>query len=267
MNGNILLVDDEVELIKELEWQLTGRSYNVKTSESGQKALAILEECEKDVMIVDIRMPEMNGIEVIKRAREISFDLQCIVLTGYADMETAAAAMRVGAVNFLCKPRDVTINVLDAAIQEAMNKLALIQKLREKEKSLEVANAELKRLNEKLYNDNQDLNKKMADIKLRQLLAIVMDSCVEYYRLAMGKTKTELADESGIWALTEDINGVFPKTMNKYLKLDTIPKKRPNCNAVSQTARFILSQKTSTPYPEEKKRLESLLEQLKNLMH
>ena len=266
MKGDVLLVDDEVELTEELKWQLAGRTYHVTTAESGKKALEILSQRPMDVMIVDIRMPGMNGIEVMEQARNIRPDIQCIVATGYADIETAAAAMRLGAVNFLCKPRDVTVNVMDAAIQEAMSKLALIRAVREKEKKLEDANAELKRLNEQLHSDNKNLSQEMDRIKLRQLLAITIDNAIQYYRLTTGKTKIDLAEESGIWAVTQDVNGLVPKTLNKYLKIDTIPKKRPNWNAVAQTVRFVLSRKTANPCPEEKEKLEALLEELTNRM-
>ncbi|VEN75068.1 conserved hypothetical protein [Candidatus Desulfarcum epimagneticum] len=267
MKGNVLLVDDEIELIEELKWQLAGRAYHVSLAESGQKGLDILKKEPIEVMIVDIRMPGMNGIEVIELSREIAPDLQCIVATGYADIETAAAAMRLGAVNFLCKPRDVTVNVLDAAIQEAMSKLALILEVREKEKRIEAANRKLKLLNSQLEDDNQDLSRRMADLELRQLLAIVMDHSLQYYRLTTGKTKVDLAEESGVWALTQDINGLIPKTMNKYLKIDSIPKKRPNIRAVTRTGRFVLSARPLTQYPDEKKKLESLLEQLEDFTH
>jgi two-component system, sensor histidine kinase ChiS len=98
------------------------------------------------------------------------------------------------------------------------------------------------------------------------LLVIIIDNALQYYRLTTGKTKIELAEESGIWAVTQDVNGLVPKTLNKYLKIDTIPKKRPNWNAVSQTVRFVLSQKTVNPCLEEKKKLEHLLEDLIQLM-
>ena len=248
----ILLVDDETELVKELKWQLEECSYFVYTASNGEEALAIVENADIELMLVDIRMPGMNGIEVIQRAIEIIPDLQCIVITGYADLETAVTAMRIGAVNFLCKPKEILISVLDAAIQEALKKLYLIRMVAEQQKQLE--------------ERNQKLTEELKDEKIRIILATVMQLSLEYYELTTGKTKIELADESGIWALTEDVNGFVPKTMKRYLKINTIPQKRPNYKAVEKTARFVLSQEPVTQYPDLKEELENSLNKLRTLL-
>jgi YesN/AraC family two-component response regulator len=203
-------------------------------------------------MLADIRMPGMSGIELITHAIKIIPNLQCIIITGYADMETAVRAMRIGAVNFLCKPKEILISVLDAAIQEALKKLDLIRMVAEQQKQLE--------------KKNQELTEELKKEKMRIALASVMQLSLEYYELTTGKTKIELADESGIWALTEDVNGFVPKTMNRYLKIDSIPQKRPNYKAAEKTARFVLSQEPVTQYPKLKEELEKSLQELRKLL-
>jgi YesN/AraC family two-component response regulator len=249
---NILLVDDETELVKELKWQLEDCSYHVYTASNGEEALAILESADIEVMLVDIRMPGMNGIEVIQCAIKIIPDLQCIVVTGYADIDTAVTAMRIGAVNFLCKPKEILISVLDAAIREALKKLDLIRIVAEQQKELE--------------KRNQKLTEELKEKKMRIILTSVMQLSLEYYELTTGKTKVELAEESGIWVLTEDVNGFIPKTMKRYLKINTIPQKRPNYKAVEKTARFVLLQEPDTPYPTLKEELEESLKELRKLL-
>ncbi len=101
----ILVVDDEV-VIRELLYEvLTEQGFDVKLAENGPQALDILRQ-ENDfiVLFTDIMMPEMDGIELLRRAREVVPSIVPIVMTGYATLETASAAVKEGAYDYVQKP-------------------------------------------------------------------------------------------------------------------------------------------------------------------
>ncbi len=100
----VLLVDDE-QGIREMYGRLLERSgYSVMVAENGQKALAILEENRIDVMITDVLMPGIDGIELIRKAREQDDNLKVVIMTAHASIDSAVEAIRLGAFGYLRKP-------------------------------------------------------------------------------------------------------------------------------------------------------------------
>jgi DNA-binding response OmpR family regulator len=100
----ILVVDDEKASRKTLGDILRLEGYDVITAADGTKALAILEEDNIDLMLLDIRMPGIDGVEVMQKTPEISSDTQIIMLTAHGTMESAIEALRYGAYDYLIKP-------------------------------------------------------------------------------------------------------------------------------------------------------------------
>jgi PAS domain S-box-containing protein len=129
----ILITDDEAQIcdklksILEEEWN----DYLISVAYSGAQALSLMEEEEFDILVTDIRMPEMSGIELMRQSGEIQKNLQTIVLTGHGDFDNAVEALRLGAVNYLKKP--ISVEVLHFAILNAWKKKELNQKLLESE--------------------------------------------------------------------------------------------------------------------------------------
>lgn len=104
----ILAVDDE-EVIRTLLvniFQRDGR-YAVDIAADGVEALAALDARDYSVVITDLQMPRMGGIELLRRIRKTRPELPVMVFTGYGDLQQAVEALRLGAVNFLCKPFDL----------------------------------------------------------------------------------------------------------------------------------------------------------------
>ena len=118
--GRVLIVDDEPDFLESIEWQLTKRRYRVFTAASGEAALHLLRDEPVDVLVVDIRMPGMDGIELMRRASGVDADLQAIVITGHGGVKTAIEAMRSGAINYIQKP--VGVDELDLAIRKGIEK-------------------------------------------------------------------------------------------------------------------------------------------------
>src|SRR5512146_685888 len=86
---------------------LKREGYDVLTAENGQTALATLEREAIDLLICDIKMPDMNGVEVLRAAKRIDQDVVAMMVTAFASTETAVEAMRLGACDYLSKPFDV----------------------------------------------------------------------------------------------------------------------------------------------------------------
>ncbi len=103
----ILIVDDDRSQRSLLETFLRGQGYATRTAESGEAALAMLGSEAFAMMISDVRMPGMSGIETLRRVRQTHPTLSVLLVTAFADIRGAVAAMRDGAVNYLTKPIDL----------------------------------------------------------------------------------------------------------------------------------------------------------------
>ncbi|MEK7774118.1 MAG: sigma-54 dependent transcriptional regulator, partial [Deltaproteobacteria bacterium] len=101
---NILLVEDEEYIRENLTEILEMNGYNVSAAANGEAGIEIARKRNHDVLLTDLKLPGISGIEVIRSIRSLSPNTVCIVLTGYASVETAVEAMRTGAFTYLEKP-------------------------------------------------------------------------------------------------------------------------------------------------------------------
>ena len=106
MNGRILIVDDEEIVIRSCLRILAADGYEVDTSRDGLEGLGKIHENNYDVLILDIKMPKMDGMELLQRVKEAKPDIDVIMITGLHDIETAVQAMKMGAFDYLPKPFD-----------------------------------------------------------------------------------------------------------------------------------------------------------------
>jgi DNA-binding NtrC family response regulator len=104
---NVLLVDDEAEFVETLVKRLRKRKVNTAAVGSGEEALEILKEMPIDVVVLDVKMPGMDGIETLRQIKKISPLVEVIMLTGHANMEVAIEGMELGAFDYLMKPMDI----------------------------------------------------------------------------------------------------------------------------------------------------------------
>jgi two-component system response regulator HydG len=102
----VLVIDDEDTICQALSAWLTKEGYHVETASSGHDALAYLAERLFDLYLVDIKMPGMDGIEVLAKIKEVQADATVIMITAHGSIQTAVEAMKRGAVEYLCKPFD-----------------------------------------------------------------------------------------------------------------------------------------------------------------
>ena len=103
-NALVLVVDDEQDIRDACERILSRVGYQVQKASRGDEALDILNKESVDIMLLDLKMPGMDGLEVLERVRKQNTDIQVIVITGYATVETAIEAMKQGAYDFIPKP-------------------------------------------------------------------------------------------------------------------------------------------------------------------
>jgi DNA-binding NtrC family response regulator len=106
MSARILVVDDEEIVVRSCDRILRGAGYDVEVARSGAEALAKMTDNGYDVMILDIMMPKMDGIEVLQRVKESYPDIEVIMVTGLAEIQTAVRCMKLGALDYLPKPFD-----------------------------------------------------------------------------------------------------------------------------------------------------------------
>ena len=107
MNRSILIVDDDSRIRTSLAEALEDGTTNVRTAEHAEAALSLLADSPADVVLTDVRMPGIGGLELLTLLRERNPDTAVILMTAYQDLPTVATAMREGAVDFLVKPLDL----------------------------------------------------------------------------------------------------------------------------------------------------------------
>ena len=133
--ATILLVDDEVAIVQALASELRLQRHTVHTASSGKDAIQILNEYKIDILITDLRMPGMDGLELLTQTAKISREVQSIVLTGYGDMQNAVEALNRGASGYMLKPPD--LKELGIHIEECLKRSALNNAMRRKNAALE----------------------------------------------------------------------------------------------------------------------------------
>src|SRR2546430_7980751 len=118
MTAAILVVDDEKAIQEILAFTLAAEGYEVATAGSGEEALTCVERQDFDVILTDIVMPGVDGLEVLERSRLLNPRASVIVMTAYAALETAITALRRGACDYLEKP--FSVDVLKERVQRLL---------------------------------------------------------------------------------------------------------------------------------------------------
>ena len=117
--ARLLVVDDEPRALDALVQLLESEGYDVRRASDGFKALGIIRDWEPDILLTDWRMPVMDGITLLKKARETTHEMVCLVMTAFGSVENAVEAMKAGADDYLTKPLnfDAVTLILERAIE------------------------------------------------------------------------------------------------------------------------------------------------------
>jgi DNA-binding NtrC family response regulator len=154
--GKVLIVDDDIDVVNAMREYLTACGYMAIGCTSGKDAIQELRSHEFDLMLTDLMMPEMNGIEVLKSALEIDPHLMGIILTGKGTLETATEMMKEGA--FLCSLKPFNFRMMQLILSCAI-KARRLKKLEEK----------YHLLSDELTDDSWELQNKNGQIAMREL--------------------------------------------------------------------------------------------------
>lgn len=191
----ILIVDDEESQRKQLAGFLLKQGFTVVTAESGPAALSICEERSFEIALLDLKMPGMDGIELLGRLKEMSPDMQVIMMTAYGSVETAVEAMRLGAYHYVSKP--INLEELKLTISKALESYHLL-----------VENRYLK----------EELGERYADVKIIGKSKSIREVLSTVSRVAKTKSTVLIRGETGtgkelvartIHALSDRSDGPF----------------------------------------------------------
>jgi signal transduction histidine kinase len=133
--SKILVIDDESATLSMFRLLLGAYGYTVLTAENGASGLEIFREERPPIVLTDIRMPEMDGIQVLQKIKEEDQDAEVIMITGHGDMELAVKSLESDATDFITKP--INKDALEVALRRANEKIELKTRLREYTENLE----------------------------------------------------------------------------------------------------------------------------------
>ncbi|SFM11548.1 two-component system, response regulator YesN [Gracilibacillus orientalis] len=190
MKYKVLIVDDEPTICKGIieliDWESLGLKV-IGSRENGIEALDIIEKEEPEIVITDIMMPEMNGLELIKRVHNQNLNVNFIVLSGYDEFEFASTAMKFGVQEYILKPCD------DIEITESLKKV--LEDIRQKEKKEQIFNRmtdnwkkALPQIKEKFLVEAIEMDSYLANTKSIKKMFEMTDS---FYRLVLLRPEKE----------------------------------------------------------------------------
>ncbi|MGA9351588.1 MAG: response regulator, partial [Anaerolineae bacterium] len=139
--SKILVVDDDQFALRSMAKALGGESYQVVTAASGSEAIELLRQDSFDLVLADLKMPEVDGLEVLRQSREIAPQAVVLILTAYASLESAIEALREGAYDYLVKP--CADDELKLKIAKGLERVRLEEERQRAEEALRELNASL----------------------------------------------------------------------------------------------------------------------------
>lgn len=122
MKTKLLIVDDEQDILSTLNRFFSLHSFDIITAQSAAEALKVIEKEKVNVALIDINMPEMDGIELLKNIKKWDFSIQVIMMTAYSTFDKTLRSLEMGAVDYILKPFDNLDDVLDL-INESVKRL------------------------------------------------------------------------------------------------------------------------------------------------
>jgi len=161
--AKILLVEDERDVRESIKLQLEDEGHEVSEAESGSEALALAESLVFDIVLTDVMIPGINGIELVQRMNKLAAPPVTVVMTGYGSVEMAVNAIKAGAFDFLSKP--FSVNVLSATVASAL-----------RVKSLQDENTELKNTVKGQFSKGKLVSSSQVMKEVFQLIDCVADT-------------------------------------------------------------------------------------------
>ena len=129
MKRKALVIDDDISTLEFMKFQLNEEDFEVMTAENGQKGLSLVEENEFDIILTDLHLPDLNGLTIVQRCKEISPDTEIIMVTGYGSTEKAIEATKAGAFYYVEKP--IEFEELFVLIEKAVERKQQAKEIKE----------------------------------------------------------------------------------------------------------------------------------------
>lgn len=165
MSFKVLILDDEERITSELSEYLLRKGFQVKSASRPSEAFRILEKNSFDILILDIRLPEMDGLQVLKQVKVAYPEMEVLLISGHGDMDTVIEALRSGASDYLKKPfRQTEIMI---AIERTAKFIALQRQISQLDSDKSLISKELERRVEKNFIGDSPASKKLLEDTLR----------------------------------------------------------------------------------------------------
>ncbi|MEO5360065.1 MAG: response regulator [Nitrospirota bacterium] len=163
--NSILIIDDDELVVKRLAAFFRKEDFEVFTATSGLTGLEIIELNKIDVVITDINMSDMDGIEVLNSAKSFYKDIECIILTGMKDNEYAVRALRAGAADYITKP--VNLDELLFSVKKAIERINLNRTRLYRNRELKISSAIISKMNEELDRRTKERKAELDNIQVQ----------------------------------------------------------------------------------------------------
>ena len=215
----VLVIDDEKHIRQSLSDYLEDNGFHVLTAENGQQGLAIISGEKPDLVLLDLRMPEMDGLDVLQQARKLMPDLPVIVISGANRIEDVVKALRYGAWDYLEKPIQ-NFTVLEHSVNQAFERAKLVKEnkayqedletmVQERTLELETANAHLFTLNARLHKIVETTRRLHGCIEMEHFGAKVLEEFASHMSATGGSLY--LLEEKGLDLVHSLIPGHTPE--------------------------------------------------------
>ena len=189
---NILVTDDEPATLETLSAALEDMGYKITTAVNGQEALTLIRRQPFNIVIADIKLPDISGLEILETTKELYPEAAVIMITGHASIETAVDAINEGAYAYILKP--VAMNELENIINNALREQRLLIENRELVESLQQSNKRLAEANLALEQVSQTKSDFMA--KMSHELRTPLNSIIGFSEVMLDKAKPPLHQET-----------------------------------------------------------------------
>lgn len=163
--NTVLVADDERDVVRRLCEILEKEGYETFSAFSGEGVLDVISKNKIDVVIADVQMPKMDGLEVLKRVKGAFPDIEVIMVTGHGDQEVAVASLRNGAIDYLQKPVDLEELLL--AVERAIERIRLCRNSLYRSRELKLSSEIVSKINEELETTVEERTKELSETQVQ----------------------------------------------------------------------------------------------------
>lgn len=159
-DNTILVIDDDKKVVESVKRLLEKEGYSACGASCGKEGLDIINQTKVDIIVSDIKMNDMNGIEVLRKAKKMYPDIEGIMITGYKDGKMAVEALRAGAIDYINKPIDIEELLL--SVERAIKSIHLSRNKLYRNRELKISSEIISKMNEELERRIRERSKELS---------------------------------------------------------------------------------------------------------